>query len=123
MMSLILLAAASVVIGDFDHDGLIDRAYIRNSAGARELVVKRGTGQIVVIDRVARIGGYYFDRLLPGDVVLIKRQRLYIAKQATIKPLDCRVQARIIPSQIHDPPQALQSRSKMLRSIDHLMQQ
>ena len=50
----LLLAAATVapIIGDFDGDGLADRAYVRETGSAQDLVVERGAGDIAVVQAV-----------------------------------------------------------------------
>lgn len=62
-----LLAAAVVVpiTGDFDGDGLADRAYVREAGAAHELVVERGAGGAAVVQGVAPLH-LYLDVLGPG---------------------------------------------------------
>ena len=67
MISLLLLAAAASVSGDFDRDGRTDHAYVRVTDGISELVVRRANGQIVVVDRVNAHSDFYLEMMPPGD--------------------------------------------------------
>ena len=66
-ISLVLLAAATVapITGDFDGDGLADRAYLREAGETHELVVERGAGGTAVVQAVTPLH-LYLDVLEPG---------------------------------------------------------
>ena len=66
MILALLLAATPVVPGDFDHDLIVDRAYLRRTESGEELVVRRGRGGIVVVTKVPHPDKFYFELLAPG---------------------------------------------------------
>lgn len=58
-------AAWPTVSGDFDRDGLEDRAYFRELAG-HDLVVERGVGRMSVVAPVSDPSDFYLGVLAPG---------------------------------------------------------
>ena len=67
MLSLILLAAVGQVLGDFDHDGRMDRALLRPAGAHYELVIERADGSVfLLLERVDNPANFYFEKLAPG---------------------------------------------------------
>lgn len=67
-VSLVVSAALALapVSGDFDRDGLADRAYLREAAGGYEIVVERGSGDSAVVHAVTDSAHLYIGTLAPG---------------------------------------------------------
>ena len=67
--SLVLMTAAALALqvsGDFDRDGLADRAHLREAGGRHELVVERGAGGTAVVQAVDPLY-FYLGVLEPGS--------------------------------------------------------
>jgi hypothetical protein len=67
-IALVLLAGAAVtpLTGDFDGDGLADRAYVHEANNTHELVVERGAGGTAVVQAVTPLH-LYLGVLEPGS--------------------------------------------------------
>lgn len=64
--SLLFLASAAPLLGDFDHDGRPDRAYIRQAGSLHQLVIERASGEITALVRVDDPDSFYFEKLPAG---------------------------------------------------------
>lgn len=66
LASLLLLASATPLLGDFDLDGRPDRAYLRQAGTAYELVIERADGAVSAVARVTDPETFYFEKLPAG---------------------------------------------------------
>jgi hypothetical protein len=62
---LLMAAAATVVTGDFDRDGVLDQAFVRSAGGQRQVVISGQKGETIVYTARGELPPYVA-KLPPG---------------------------------------------------------
>ena len=63
---LLMAAAATVVAGDFDRDGVLDQAFVRSANGELQVVIRHHKGETIVYTAHRRGEPPYLGKLPPG---------------------------------------------------------